>query len=267
MSNPSNPSFSSSRRWLLRLNFFLALVALVALLVMVNYLAGGYFKRFQVGANISTRLSPQTLRILGSLTNEVTITIFFDPESEPELYSLTSSLLAEYHNACPKHISVSTLDYTRFDGEARQLLSRHSLMAHKDKDKNFVLFECNSRSKIYYSKSLADYDINEAIASGGKVFRRNAFRGEMLFTSAIFAVNNPQPPKSLFLVRPRRAQPAKPLGRRRLFQARGHSQSRNGHRLADPFPGRHQHRSRRLSAAHRGGAPPDPLAAGREREN
>jgi len=189
--------FSRSRRWLLRLNLLIAILALASLVVMANYLAGGYFKRFNVDANSMTQLSPQTLRVLETLTNEVVITIFFDVENEKELYSMSANLLNEYQIANPQHITVKTLDYTRYDGQARALLARHSLAGLKDH--NFILFECNGHSKIIYPKSLADYNLNAYISGESDTIRRSSFRGEMLFTSAIFSVCNPRPLKAYFL--------------------------------------------------------------------
>lgn len=197
----SKQSFSSGRRWVFRLNFLLGMTAFIALLVMVNYLGGGYYKRFHVDALDVTRLSPQTLRILEQEvgTNKVDITIFFNPSGEEDLYNLTADLLAEYKNANPDYISVRTLDYNRFDGEARLLLGRLNLMGVRDKGflPDFVLFECNGRSKICYAKNLANWDVNAALK--GQALRRSEFQGERLFTSAIFSLIHPQPLKTYFL--------------------------------------------------------------------
>jgi hypothetical protein len=197
MSEPTQNSFSWGRRWLLRLNFLLAILSVLAIIVMVNYLAGGYYKRFNIATNSPTQLSPLTTRILETLTNNVAVTIFFDVDNEAELYMLSSALLNEYQNANPEHITVKTLDYTRYDAQARALLSRHNLSGAKDR--NFVLFECNGHSKILYAKTLADYNINEVLSGKSTNFHRSSFRGELLFTSAIFAVTNPRALKSYFL--------------------------------------------------------------------
>lgn len=199
MSEPeaTQHSFSRGRRWLLRLNFLLAVVAMIAILVMLNYLAGGYFKRFDVASNSMAQLAPLTTRILTSLTNNVSITIFFNVDKEQELYTLTSTLLNEYQNVNPDHITVKTLDYTRYDAQARALLTQHNLPGLTER--NFVLFECNGHSKILYAKALADYNINDVLSGKTDKFRRSSFRGEMLFTSAIFAVTNPRIVKTYFL--------------------------------------------------------------------
>ena len=194
---PSEPSFSSGRRWLLRLNLVMAIAAVLALLVMLNYLAAGHFKRFPVSSYGAPALSIQTERILKWLTNDVEVTIFFDTRGEPDLYSLTSSLLDEYKTVAPTHLHIKTLDYTRFDGEAKTLLAVHHMTALKDK--NFVLFESGGNTRIFYAKDLASYDMAKALTGQSRNIPRNAFRGEMLFTAAIFAVSSPQTFKAYFL--------------------------------------------------------------------
>ena len=86
MAAPDSPkqSFSNGRRWLNWFNTILAVAAALALVVMANYLAGDYFKRFQMDRDSAFKLSEQTLRVLDSLTNDVNVTIFFRPHGADE---------------------------------------------------------------------------------------------------------------------------------------------------------------------------------------
>lgn len=209
-SNSAKPSFSSGRRSLLVLNTILTIGAALALYAMINYLAAGYFKRVQWSGSGALKLSRQTLRILDSLTNDVAVTIFFEANGRnPDVYEMSRALLGEYQNACPRHVHVKTLDYTRFAGEAKELLARYRLSGLKEKD--FVLFESGGHSKIVYAGELADYDFSDVLA-GGKYVRRNAFRGEMLFTADIYAVSYPQPMKTYFLYGHGENNPGNPDG-------------------------------------------------------
>ena len=192
------PSFSSGRRWAIALNTILAIGAALALVVIAIYLAGGYFKRYQWSRDAAFELSPQTLRVLESLTNDVDVTLFFQPNGDnQEIYQLSKSLLAEYQNANPHRIHVKVLDYTRQVGPAKELLMKYNLTEQVGKD--FVLFEANKHSKIVYAKELADYDFSDLISGRSKYVRRSAFRGEMYFTGDIYAVSNPQALKAYFL--------------------------------------------------------------------
>ncbi len=53
----AKPSFSSARRWLGLLNTVLAVAGGLALLVMANYLAAGYFRDFQWSRDAAFKLS------------------------------------------------------------------------------------------------------------------------------------------------------------------------------------------------------------------
>jgi hypothetical protein len=207
----AKPSFSSGRRWLGVLNTAVSAAAALALVVMANYLASGHFVRFHVSRDAPFKLSRQTKAVLESLTNEVRVTIFFDPKgANQEIYGLTQALLTEYQNANPRHIHLRPLDYNRYAGEAKDLLLKHNLNGPHDKD--FVLFESNGHSKIVYANQLADYDFSELLAGRSKFVRRSAFKGEMLFTSDIYAVSNPQALKAYFLYGHGENDPGPPSG-------------------------------------------------------
>jgi len=200
MSAPAslNPSFSNGRRWLNWLNTFLASAAVLAMVAMANYLAEGHFKRFEMDRDSAFKLSEQTLRVLDSLTNDVNITLFFQPHgANEEIYALASGLLAEYQQAGPRHVHVTTLDYNREVGAAKEFLAKYSLEGIKEKD--FILFESGGHTKLVNGKDLADYDFSELLAGHSKYVRRSAFLGELYFTGAIYDVCNPRPMKTYFL--------------------------------------------------------------------
>ena len=202
-SNHSSSPCSGRRRWLTALNSLAAIVLCFALVVMVNYLSAGHFIRRPWVKNFSGKLSPLTVNILQGLTNDVKITLFFQPHGDEEdLYTLASSLLVEYQNVNPKRIQVKTLDDTRFPGEGKALLARLKLTEiNKDRDtsRNFVLIECNGHSKVIFSKKLASYDLSQLMSGKSREVPRNAFRGETLFTSAIFTLSNAQQFKAYFI--------------------------------------------------------------------
>ena len=91
--------FSPARRWLTALNLFLATGAVLALAVMFNCLAAAHFKRSQWADATNFKLSPQTAAILKSLTNDVTITIFY--QRKADVYTMISALLASTSTPTP----------------------------------------------------------------------------------------------------------------------------------------------------------------------
>jgi hypothetical protein len=187
--------FSPGRRWLTALNLFLATGAVLALVVMLNYLAAGHFKRFPLADATNFKLSPQTLAVLKSLTNDVTVTIFY--QRKADVYTMISALLSEYQHASPDHVHVEDLDYDRSPELARNLRDRLHLSGPEQRD--FVVFECksNGQHKICYDNKLSNFNFNDLLQH--REIRRTAFLGELYFTSAIFAVSHPADQKAYFL--------------------------------------------------------------------
>jgi hypothetical protein len=194
----SPSSFSAGRRWLIGVNVFLKIAAFLAVVVMINYLAAGHFRRWQWAGGSLYKLSPATRSVLGGLTNDVTITIFFEPHGDNEqIYGLTAALLKEYQSDCPRHVHVRTLDYSREDSEARDFLNKHQLSGLKEKD--FVFVEDNGQTETIYAKNLADYDFSNLLSGRSKYVRRKSFLGESYFTGAIYSVGYCEPTKAYFL--------------------------------------------------------------------
>jgi ABC-type uncharacterized transport system involved in gliding motility auxiliary subunit len=191
----SNPTFSTRRKVASRLNALIAVAAALAVVVMLNYLAARHFVRRDLDTRRS-QLSSQTVRVLASLTNDVRVTIFFDTRDQEELAALTTTLLREYTYASPR-VTLKVIDPTREPSRAELLLAKYKLTTLKGKD--FVIFDCDGRTKVVYENELSDYDANAVVSGKSKEFRRIAFRGELLFTTAIFNLANPRQFKVCFL--------------------------------------------------------------------
>jgi hypothetical protein len=192
--DPHSAGFSPGRRWLTTLNLLLATAAALALVVMLNYLAEGHYKRYAWADATRFKLSPQTLDVLHSLTNDVQVTIFY--QRKADVYTMIRALLAEYQHANHSHIQVTDLDYVKSPGEARRLLARLRLGPEQ---KDFVAFEDkgNGQRQICYDIKLSDYDFNDMLRGGAP--RRRAFLGELYFTSAVLAIAHPRDQKAYFL--------------------------------------------------------------------
>jgi ABC-type uncharacterized transport system involved in gliding motility auxiliary subunit len=190
------PSFSRGRKWNIAFNVTLAILVVIALAVMVNYLSGRYFKRLHLSSNARIELSPRTVSLVKSITNRVDVILYYDRDES--LFSDISELLKEYRSTNPK-LSVSTVDYYRDPGAALEIKAKYNLGASTNK--NFVIFDCEGRSKIVDGKTLAQYTLEQVPNSTEREFRRKpvTFNGEMMFTAALFSVINPQPLKALYL--------------------------------------------------------------------
>ncbi len=187
-------SFSPFRRWGIVLNVLVECLTMLAVVVMVNYIASRHFRRFHWTLDTRYQLSPLTHRMLESLTNEVKVTVYFDAR-EP-LFSSVKDLIKEYQLVCPK-LKVEYVDYDKSPNRAALIKAQYRLSSAGDKD--LVIFDTGTNPpRIIYGKELSDYDWS-GIMSGGKEIRRTAFRGEQFFTSAIMSVSDPKPFKAYFL--------------------------------------------------------------------
>ncbi len=190
------PSFTPYRKWGIGFNVALIVVIVFAVLVMANYLSREYFARVHLSSLTRHELSPRTLSILRSLTNDVKVVIYYD-KNEP-LYSTVAELLNEYKLANPK-VTVRVVDYLRDAGAAQSVRSDYKLAPPADK--NLVIFDCDGRSRVVDGHALAQYTLEQVPGETDREYRRKptAFLGETMFTAALLHVTQPKPLKACFL--------------------------------------------------------------------
>jgi hypothetical protein len=176
-------SFSPWRRLLIAGSTATATICVLALALMVNYLAHHYAPRYHWGAANDYRLSPLTEVALQSLTNRVQVTVFFDREDP--VYASVRALLREYTALSPR-IEIRELDYTLYPAAAQEFRRRFPFTVSGE-DPNLILFESGGHTKVVPARDLRDYD-TRALLRGEKEVQPVAFKGELLFTSAINAV-------------------------------------------------------------------------------
>jgi hypothetical protein len=196
------PSFSPYRKWGICLHvLFLSLIVL-SVVVMVNYISRDYFLRFHASTRTRLELSPRTIGLLRSLTNQVKVTLYYDTDDSQSLYTTVADLLGEYRLVDPR-ITVQTVDYIREPGLAQKVKAKYNLSALTDK--NLVIFDCGDKVKMVPGNGLASYVIdqvtNQAPGSTGLQFERKpaAFLGEIAFTGALVDVTSSRRLKAYFL--------------------------------------------------------------------
>jgi hypothetical protein len=192
--NDSKPSFSRARKWSISLNVVLSILALLAVMLMLNYLAARHYWRLPLSFNAQTELSPMTHRVLSGVTNPVKVIVFF--EKQEPLFDSVWSLLKEYRFSCPK-LTVEAVDYIASPGAAQEIQSKYKLRPLADKD--LIIFECQGRTRIVTSGELSELDMSGLMSGKSKEVKRTHFKGEMMFTSAILTVTNPRQLKACYL--------------------------------------------------------------------
>ena len=186
------PSFRPNRRWRIGLHVALGIAAVLALVIMVNYLAARHFKRIEWALGSRPELSPVTLRILREVTNTVKVVVFYD-RKQP-LYGPVTDLLSQFKLRCPR-LELEYVDYTRFLGRAEEIQAAYELDPSERGDR--IIFAGNGKKRIVYSRELSEFDYSQVFTE--RKAKRTAFKGEQLFAAAISRVIDPRAIKAYFL--------------------------------------------------------------------
>jgi gliding motility-associatede transport system auxiliary component len=193
----NKPSFSPRHRWKIGFDILARTFLVLAIVVMVNFLSAHLFRRFYLSSQTRIELSSRTESILKSMTNRVTVTLYYDKQDD--FYPTIVALLNEYRSVNP-NISVRTVDYVRDAGEAQKIKEQYKF--NSPTDKNLIIFDCDGLGfKIANGDALTETELEPVPNSTDREFRRKpvAFKGEMMFTSMLLAVTNPKQLKAYFL--------------------------------------------------------------------
>ena len=192
------PSFTPGRKWSAGTSTLIGVIAFFAIVAMVNFISRNYFfQRSFVSTQTAAQLSPQTLGLLKSLTNDIKITLYYD-RKEP-LFNQINSLVNEYRLANPK-ISIEVTDYTQDPARAQIVKAKHNLSSAGDKD--LVIIECGERAKWVPGEAMMDYTRERDPQAKQLEFikRPVAFKGEMLCSAMLLMVTNPKPLRAAYLM-------------------------------------------------------------------
>ena len=196
MAAKSQPSFSPGRRWKIGFDVVVRTLLVLAVAVMVNYLGAKFYGRFYLSSQTRVKLSPRSLGVVRSITNQIAVTVYYDKTDDA--YPTIIALLNEYRSANP-NISVKTVDYLRDAGAAEKIKEQYKLSSAKAKD--LVIFDCGGHVKVVNGDALTQVKLEQVPSATDREFRRKpvAFNGEMMFTAMLLAVENPRPLKAYFL--------------------------------------------------------------------
>jgi hypothetical protein len=165
--------------------------------IMVNYLGARHSLRLSWSAKTALTLSPQTISLLKSMTNEVKIVVYYDRKDN--LYDSVAALLDEYRLNCPR-ISVQTVDYMRETATAQQIKAQYKLGSAEDK--NLLIFDCNNGRPVSVPGSLlAEYTIEGVPNETEREFHRKlkSFNGEQMIDAALLNLTDPHSLIAYFL--------------------------------------------------------------------
>ena len=195
---PNTPSFTPLRRWRIGFDLALRTLLLVVVMVMVNYLGSEHFSRIYLSSQTRVHLSPRTVSVLQALTNQVTVTLYYDRHDE--FYPTILALLNEYHTI-NHDLTIQTVDYIVDGGAAEKIKEQYNLGA----DKNLIVFDLGGRTQIVPGDPLVQKTLELAQKQDPNEkkpefqYKPVSFAGEMWFTTVLLALENPQALKVYFL--------------------------------------------------------------------
>ena len=166
-----------------------AVVLVIALTVMVNWLSARRFMRADWTTTQIYSLSEKTENILADLEDEIRIVVFMTPATS--MFDQVQELLQRYKAASDK-ITVEHIDPEREPLKTTQLAEQFGVQVA-----NTVVFIYGDRTKYVTSDQMAEMDFSGAQYGQGPTMR--AFKGEEQFTSAILSLVAPDVPKIYFV--------------------------------------------------------------------
>ena len=195
----SKPSFTPRRKWGVGLDVIVRTLLVLAVMAMLNHLGALFFHRQYLSASTKVELSSRTRNLLATMTNAVTVTIYYNRGDA--FYPTIAALLREYQALNPK-VNVETVDYLRDASAAGGIKKDFELpeaTEDSDKGKNFVLFKSGNEKRVVPGEFLTDTAVAQDQQTGEYFRRTTAFKGETAFTAMLMAVTNPKPLKAYVL--------------------------------------------------------------------
>ncbi len=202
---------NETRRQLIQGSTLGAGIGLVlALFVMVNYLALRHYQRFDWTSSKLYSLSEKSLSVARGIDQDIDIVTVLNPASE--LYPAVNELLSGYVAANPERISKREVDTAKNLLEAQRLVEKYGI-----ERENVVVVASADDKRVIDEFDLAEYDYSGA--QMGQQPKLAEFKGEQLITSALLALVEARKPKVLFTTGHGEAQ-LEPADARSLSKAR-----------------------------------------------
>lgn len=203
MANDPQPSFSTARRWRIGFDLAARTVLVLAVAGMVNFIGTKFFHRFYLSSLTRIQLASRTVSVLHSLTNQVTVTLYYDRGDD--YYPEIVALLKQYNDVNP-NLTFRTVDPVRPGdaGAAAKVKAQYGL--NTTGDKNLIIFDAgDKRVKIFPGDALVPTKLEQIAPDDPRQQKLEfwkrplGFNGEIAFTSTLIALENTRPFKAYYL--------------------------------------------------------------------
>jgi ABC-type uncharacterized transport system involved in gliding motility auxiliary subunit len=191
----NKPPTLRRRRLVIGANVLVQILAVLALVVMVNWLTSRHYLRFDWTKSGYYKLSEKTKQVVRSLKQPLDVVVFL-PESGRQEYVQkvledVRNLLKEFQFYGKDRLRVEYVDPQRDLARAQQLVTQYNLDSP-----DVVIFANGTRHKYIRLDEMVDLDRGPEMTEEPRV---KAFKGEGLFLAAIQTVTEEAPPKVYFI--------------------------------------------------------------------
>jgi hypothetical protein len=189
---PQKTGLSSGRRVAIGVNVLFQVIAVLVIMVVVNWISIRRFTRWDISRDQKYALSSQTTNLLGSLTKPVTAIVYFSGGGAAgQIAPDVMALLKEYEYASKRQLTVETVDPYRNLTRAKELAEKYKFAG----EENIVILDYDGRSKFVNANDMAEMDM-----AGGSPFmpapsQVKAFKGEATLTTALLELVEGKPQK------------------------------------------------------------------------
>jgi gliding motility-associatede transport system auxiliary component len=193
----NKPPTLRHRRLVIGANVLVQIVAVLALVVMANWLVSRHYLRFDWTKSGYYKLSEKTKQELASLKDPVDVVVFL-PSSGGRDYidkvlDDVRNLLKEFQFYGKGKLRVEYVDPDRDTARTERLINQYNL---EPGVRNAVIFASGTRHKYIRLDEMVDV---EGDPTGSEEASVKSFKGEGLFLSAIQTVTEEESPKVYFL--------------------------------------------------------------------
>lgn len=193
----TEPTSNGPRRLIISANVLVQILAVLALVVMVNWLVSRHYSRFDWTKSGYYKISGKAQQALGALKEPVQVIVYLQPSAESDLeekiFQDVRHLLTEFKFYGQDKLQIEYVDPDRDLARAKQVVEQYKFDV---REPALVIFACGARNKYVGKNEMVEM-------TGGMGYgappRIKAFKAEGAFLSAIQTVTEDEPPAVYFL--------------------------------------------------------------------
>ena len=193
----AEPVANGRRRLVISANVLLQILAVLALVGMVNWLTSRHYSRFDWTKSGYYQVAGKTQQVLGALRAPVQVIVYLQPNAESELeekiFQDVRQLLGEFKFYGQDKLRIEYVDPDRDLARAKQIAEEYKFDV---REPALVIFACGARNKYVSKEEMVEM---EGGGGEGAPARIKAFKAEGAFLAAIQTVTEGETPRIFFL--------------------------------------------------------------------